>query len=203
MINKQWGQRCFVVMALFTGLLTAGCEQRGQDARMGEFGTLNAAKDFTLKDQDGKVFHLKDHRDQLVLLFFGYLSCPDICPMTLSKVTKAMNLLGKPWKGKILTVFVSIDTNRDTSAKLKEYLSYFNIESVGLTGTKEEVDAVVNAYKASYQRVETDSVMGYLFDHSDYLYLIDHQGTVRYLFRMEDKAEHVAETIKRLSNSAR
>ncbi|MBP9855361.1 MAG: SCO family protein [Candidatus Omnitrophica bacterium] len=78
----------------------------------------------------------------------------------------------------ILTIFVSVDPERDTPEKIKEYLEYFNIHAVGLTGTKKEVDSVVNAYKASYEKVDTGSALGYLLNHSDYLYLIDWERKV-------------------------
>lgn len=157
---------------------------------------LNPSGDFTLRDQDGQPFHLRDHRGKAVLLFFGYLSCPDICPATLSKLARVYALLGDQ-KDKVLTAFVTVDPDRDTQAKLKEYLSYFRVKAVGLTGTKDEIDAVVNAYKGIYERVETDSAMGYLFNHSDYVYVIDGQGQVQALFHPEEKAETIARAVQK------
>jgi protein SCO1/2 len=94
-------------------------------------------------------------------------------------------------------VFVSIDPQRDTPQKLKEYLQYFNINAVGLTGTKQEIDAVVDGYKATYAKVETNSsALGYMFDHTDYLYLIDSQGKTSHLFHPEDNARDMAQVIK-------
>ena len=185
-----------IVLSLCMGgiLVLQGCG-KPEDPRFKEYQTLNPQKDFTLTDQNGQPFHLKDHRGELVFLFFGYLSCPDVCPTTLSKLAGVYSLLGS-FKGKVLTVFVSVDPLRDTPARLKEYLEYFNIRSVGLTGTKEQLDLVVNAYKATYEKVETGSAVGYLFNHSDYVYLIDPQGMVRYLIRPEDKPQKIADIIK-------
>lgn len=151
---------------------------------------------FVLTDQDGKVFHLKDHRGQVVLLFFGYLTCPDVCPATLSKLARVYSLLGASWRSKLLTVFVSVDPNRDTPAKLREYLSYFDINAVGLTGPKDQVDKVVHAYKAFYEKVDTQAPLDYLINHSDYLYLIDPRGKTAHLFHPDDKADAMARTIR-------
>ncbi len=188
-------------MAVFLLLLgvISGCGQN-QDSRFKEYTTLNPQKDFTLTDQNGQPFHLKDHRGKVVFLFFGYLSCPDVCPTTLSKLARVYSLLG-PQKSKILTVFVSVDPARDTPAKLKEYLEYFHVPSVGLTGTKEQIDQVVNAYKASYENVQTESAIGYLVNHSDYIYVLDIQGTVRFLARPEDRPEKIVEITQSLLKS--
>jgi len=165
-----------------------------------DYGVLNSQRDFTLHDQDGKIFHLKDHRGQVVLLFFGYTSCPDVCPTTLSKLARVCKLLG-PLGQKVLTVFVTIDPQRDTAQKLKEYMQYFNINAMGLTGTKQEIDAVVDRYKAVYEKVEThSSALGYMFDHTDYLYLIDAQGKTSYLFHPEDNAQDMAQVIEEILN---
>ena len=169
----------------------------GADMPMGtEYGSLNPQRDFTLHDQDGKVFHLKDHRGEIVLLFFGYTSCPDVCPTTLSKLARVYALLG-PWRQKVLTVFVTIDPKNDTPQKLKSYLQYFKINAMGLTGTKQEIDRVVDSYKATYQKMTTNSmVMGDMFDHTDIVYLIDAQGKTAHLFHSDDKPQDMAQIIK-------
>jgi protein SCO1 len=179
-------------------LLAAGCQQQQAGQAAGDYSVLNPEGDFTLHDQDGRLFHLKDHRGQIVLLFFGYTTCPDVCPTTLSKMARVYALLGDDLRHKVLTVFVSIDPQRDTPEKLKEYLTYFNINAVGLTGTKAQIDKVVDAYKASYEKVTTnDSALGYMFDHTDYLYMIDTHGRTSHLFHPEDTAEDMAKIIKK------
>jgi protein SCO1/2 len=173
----------------------AGCDRQEKSTGT-DYGLINPQRDFTLHDQDGKTFHLKDHRGEMVLLFFGYTSCPDVCPTTLSKLARVYKLLG-PIRQNVLTVFVTIDPARDTPLKLKEYLQYFNINALGLTGTKQEIDRVVDSYKATYEKVETNSsALGYMFDHTDYLYLIDRQGKTSYLFHPDDKALDMAKIIK-------
>ena len=117
--------------------------------------------------------------------------------MTLSKLARVYSLLGEQGKD-IVTLFVSVDSARDTPQRLKEYLTYFKVKSIGLTGTKQEIDAVVAAYKATYEKVETESAAGYLYNHSDYVYLIDKEGQVRYLVRSEDKPDEISQIVKSL-----
>lgn len=174
----------------------AGCENQGKSVGMDD--ALNPSRDFTLQTQDGNIFRLKDHRGQVILLFFGYTSCPDVCPTTLSKLARVYALLG-PLRQKVLTLFITIDPMRDTPPKLKEYLQYFNINALGLTGTKQQIDAVVDDYKATYEKVVTNSsALGYMFDHTDYLYLIDAKGQTSHLFHPDDRPEDMAQIIKGL-----
>jgi len=156
---------------------------------------FNPSGDFTLTEDNGRIFHLRDHRGKVVLLFFGYTSCPGICPLTLSKLARARTLLDAASQ-KVMTVFITVDPQRDTSAKLKEYLGYFEINTVGLTGTKTQIDKVVHAYNASYQKIPTKSALGYIINHTNIVYLIDEQGKVRFLFHQDDSPEKMFETIK-------
>ena len=196
-IDSHWKRYLMIVLICGFFVSSLGCESKEKSEKIKGFAILNPDKDFVLKDQNGDVFHLKDHRGVVVLLFFGYISCPDVCPVTLSKLSRAYHLLGEQ-AGKVLTVFVTVDPDRDTPEKIKEYLGYFKLNAVGLTGTKEEVDRVVDVFKASYQKVETGSAAGYLMDHSDYVYLIDGQGRVNELIHTDDTAEKIAGLIKRV-----
>ena len=157
--------------------------------------TFNPSGDFTLTSDNGNVFHLSDLRGNPVLLFFGYTSCPDACPTTLAKINRALALLGSDRK-QFQTVFITVDPERDTPAKLQEYLAYFGINAVGLVGTKAQIDAVVHAYHAYYQKSASQSALGYTITHTTTVYLIDRQGQVRHLFKQVDTAKTMAETLK-------
>jgi protein SCO1/2 len=133
----------------------------------------------------------------VVLLFFGYTVCPDFCPMTLSKLVQVHESLGDASPG-FLAVFVSLDPERDSPETVAEYLSYYGIEAVGLTGSREEIDAIVSSYGGSYSLDEVDSAMGYLVTHSTYLYLIDERGRVRHLFGSLDDAAAIERGVRQL-----
>jgi len=129
---------------------------------------------FSLIDQDGERRSDEDFRGRHMLVFFGFTYCPDICPTTLSILSAALNDIG-PLADDIVPIFISVDPARDTPEILKPYLSAFGPEFVGLTGTKEEVDVAVGAYRAFY-RIPDSEGDDYLVDHSTIIYLMDAEG---------------------------
>jgi protein SCO1/2 len=153
--------------------------------------------DFSLIDHEGQQFNLSDHDGRIRLLFFGYTSCPDICPATLSKLTRVYKQL-EPEGDEVLTLFVSVDPTRDTPDKLAEYLGYFALNATGLTGHKDEIDRIIRTYGGDYFIEESESAAGPLYAHTTYLYLIDREGTVRFLFNHEDTPEWIAAGVAQL-----
>lgn len=155
---------------------------------------------------DGKPFRLADHPDEIKLLFFGYTTCPDVCPMALGRAAAVARELdhrgGKQLAEKLLVLFVSIDPARDTPEKLTEYLSFFGVRGVGLLGTEEQVAATAAAYGAHFERIASRSAVGYLIDHTTYLYLIDRQGRVRRLVRSDDAVERIASWVETLAEES-
>ena len=154
--------------------------------------------DFTLRDHNDQPFDLAEHRNKVVLLFFGYTFCPDFCPLTLSKLAQVYGLLGDS-SADMLTLFVSVDPQRDTPKALKAYLDYFSIKALGLRGSKAEIDAVIKAYGGQYSYAEQENG-AYMVNHSTYTYLIDRTGTIRFLFRHTDSPEKMAGVIRQLLN---
>jgi len=155
------------------------------------------ATDFTLIDQNGVRFQLSQLRGKVVLLFFGYTHCPDACPTTMAKLARVYKLLGRDAE-RVVTLFVSLDPQRDTPNVLKNYLAYFRINSIGLTGTKEEIDEVVKQYGAKYEIEQSDSAAGYHIAHSTDLYLIDQKGEMAGRFVYSDGTQVIASGVRRL-----
>ena len=153
--------------------------------------------DFTLTNHFGNPFALQDHRGEVVVLFFGYTYCPDFCPITVSKLAKVSELL-EARSESVLTLFVTVDPHRDTPDQLRAYLSHFDFEITGLTGSESRIQGVVSMYGSSSRRGEADAAGHYLMDHSSRTYLIDQQGKVRYLFSHEDTPEQMAVVIGKL-----
>lgn len=131
--------------------------------------------DFTLRSAAGPV-SLGDYRGKVVVLYFGYTWCPDICPTSLGLLSAALNELSDAELEQIQALFVSVDPQRDSVERLKEYAAYFHPSLLGVTGTPEQLQQVARQYGAAYRIVEQDSAAGYLVDHSADLYLIDRQG---------------------------
>ena len=134
--------------------------------------------DFTLEIQD-KDLSLKDLRGKVVILYFGYTQCPDICPTSLALLTQALSQMTEEELAGVQSIFVSVDPDRDNVTRLQEYATYFHPNIIGATAEKPVIDEMVKRYGAAYRVVESDSAVGYLVDHSSYTYLIDKQGKLR------------------------
>jgi len=181
-------------LTLAVALLTA-C-QRAPAAIVSEKDRPDFGGDFTLTTQDNQPFHLSDVRGRPVILFFGYTSCPDMCPMTMSRITGAIARAGaKP--SDVVTLFVSVDPKRDTPAVLKEYVGAFKTPPIALTGTDEQIGRVAAAYHASYQVVPSGTP-NYLVNHTTAIFLIDRRGRLRHYFAFDEKPETLADALKTL-----
>lgn len=130
---------------------------------------------FTLHDGEHDI-QLSDYKGKAVFIFFGYTSCPDVCPTSLAFMSGALKELTQEELEKVQVLFISVDPDRDTAEKLRSYTEYFHPQIRGISGTKQEIDKVVEQYNASYKMVESDSAMGYLVDHTASFYVVDTQG---------------------------
>lgn len=151
-----------------------------------------AGGDFVLDAAIGPV-KLADFRGDVVLMYFGYTWCPDICPTNLVLIAAALKALTPEELARVQVLFVSVDPERDSVERLAEYSGYFHPKILGLTGTPEQIAAVAKLYGAAYRRTDMpDSAMGYVVDHSAYSYLIDPQGR---LVRNLDHATPAAQIV--------
>jgi protein SCO1/2 len=157
--------------------------------------------DFTLTTQDNQPFRLQDVRGRAVLLFFGYTSCPDMCPMTMSRIAGALGRIGGA-APEVVTLFVSVDPKRDTPAVLKEYVGSFHTPVIGLTGTDEAIRRVAAAYHASYEIVPSNTP-NYLVNHTTAIFLIDRQGRLRQYFRFDEKPATLAAALRTVLDEKR
>ncbi len=154
---------------------------------------LSIGGEFTLTDHNNKPFHLKDLRGNLVLLFFGYTYCPEICPTMMNKINEVYNKIGLLGK-KVKTLFITVDPERDTPERMKTFLSiYLAVDSIGLTGTRDQLAQIAKKYTALFPKEvpkQSQHVM-----HSTYLYLINQSGKVIYIIRYSDTAKFIAKLI--------
>lgn len=138
---------------------------------------------FSLVDHDGQPTSDEDFRGRFMLVFFGYTSCPDVCPIHLQNISHAMESLGKVGE-KIQPIFITIDPERDTE-HLKEYVTHFHPKMVGLSGTPKQVTAAAQAYGAYFVKVKEGSskdLQPYLINHTAYIYLLGPDGRFRTAF---------------------
>jgi cytochrome oxidase Cu insertion factor (SCO1/SenC/PrrC family) len=152
--------------------------------------------DFTLTDQNEKPFRLQQLRGKVVLLFFGYTFCPDICPIGLTHLSMLLNELGDE-ADRVQGVFITIDPERDSPRVLRQYLGYFNKNLIGLTGSQHEIDRVVVQFRVKVQkRASADD--RYTMDHSASLYMIDQTGKLSTVVPYGFPPEHVLRLVRHL-----
>lgn len=148
---------------------------------------------FTLTDQDEESFDLAEHRGDAFLIFFGYTYCPDACPLMLSKLAAVYDVLDLEPGQRVRTIYITVDPSRDTPKQLREYLAYFSTVDVrGLTGSREEIDAVAERYGVLYKYQEPNETGHYLVAHTTTLFLVDREGRLRYRFHPSDTPEYIA-----------
>ena len=131
--------------------------------------------DFTLTSVNGPV-SLHDFKGKLVLLYFGYTYCPDICPTNLSNLSIAYNRLPKPLQEQVQIIFVSVDPDRDPPKRLQQYSDFYHANILGLTGTRAEIDKVAKQYGVIYKIHKEGNDQNYSVDHSAFTYVIDPEG---------------------------
>jgi protein SCO1/2 len=138
--------------------------------------TAPTGGDFTLTGTVGKV-SLHDYAGKIVLLYFGYTTCPDICPTNLGNLSSAMKSLTEAERNKVQVLMISVDPERDDQTKMDTYLPYFHPSFKGLTGTPEQISDIAKRYGAVYQKAAIgEGALGYSVDHSAFTYLINTQG---------------------------
>ena len=136
---------------------------------------------FTLTDPDGRRTRLSDFQGKLVLLYFGYTFCPDVCPTDLLAIGQAIRSLGADGD-EVQPMFVTLDPGRDTREVLRAYAPSFHPRFVSLSGTEDEIRRVATSYKVFYEKVTPPGVNTYLIDHSAYVFLLDREGRFITLF---------------------
>jgi protein SCO1/2 len=169
-----------LLLPLAGALLLGGCHRDALPFKLTDISGHMPDLRFRLIDDDGKAVTAADYRGKVVLLYFGYTHCPDVCPLTLAHLHVTLQKLGKAADG-VRILLVSVDPARDTPAVLHAYVNAFDKRAVGLTGSPGAIEALVKRYRASFTR-EPDSKDGnYEVSHSSAIYVFDRDGRARVL----------------------
>jgi protein SCO1 len=155
------------------------------------------APDFELLRADGSSFRLSGERGKVVALFFGYTSCPDICPTMMAELKQALEKLGSK-ADQVQVLFVTVDPQRDTPERVQEYVNHFNPKFIGLSGSEADLAKVWNDYGVFRQTVDGASAAGYVVDHTARVTLIDQQGNLRVSLGFDTPVEDVVHDLKLL-----
>jgi protein SCO1/2 len=177
-------------------VLTLGaCNEQKMSFHGVDITGADYAKELNLTDQNGQARTLKDFAGKVVVVFFGYTQCPDVCPTTMQELSDVKRLLG-PDGDKLQAVFVTVDPERDTTELLKAYVENFDPSFVALRPTPEQLPAIAKEFKIYFKRVEGKTPTSYTMDHSAGSYAFDTQGRVRLFNRYGSGAKVLAEDFK-------
>ena len=168
----------WVGAAALVGGPLAGCTEAKPSFNAVDMTGADYAKDVALKDADGQPRTLRDFKGKVVVLFFGFAQCPDVCPTTMSEMAQVKQQLGKD-ADKLQVLFVTVDPERDTPAVMKAYMGAFDPSFVALIPTPDQLAAMAKDYKAYYKKVEGKTPTSYSMDHSAASYIYDMQGRLR------------------------
>lgn len=170
--------------------------------RSPQYGVVVAAstpvEDFQLDSTLGRSVALSDFAGQYIVLYFGYTTCPDICPTTLADLGKAVKLLGDS-AAKVQVIFVTVDPERDTISRLADYLAYFGPEIIGMRSSPAETERIASQFGVVYEkRYASNSATDYLIDHSSAVIVLDPARRPQLMFPFGVTAEQIASDLTAL-----
>ena len=190
-----------LLLALLTGgaLLLGACSESGKPAFTAiDVTGADYAKDFALTDHMGQARTLKDFPGKIVVMFFGYTQCPDVCPTSLTELAAVKKILGANGE-KLQGLFVTVDPERDTPEIMKAYMANFDPSFLALyADSPEKLAALAKDYKVYYKKVEGKTKGSYTMDHSAGMYVYDTQGRLRLYSRYGSGAGALAVDIQQL-----
>ena len=187
-----------LLVATFSAILSAGflaaCGEQKPAFSSIDITGADYGKNFALPDQNGQMRHLADFAGKVVVVFFGYTQCPDVCPTTLAELAEVKKLLGKDGD-RLQALFVTVDPERDTPELLKAYMANFDPSFLALRPAPQELEAVAKDFKIYYKKVPGASATSYTMDHSAGSYVFDTQGQLRLFTRYGSGAPVLAADI--------
>jgi protein SCO1/2 len=187
-----------IVFLFLILICLVSCQNSNQQNFVGtDISSVRMDTAFSLKDFNGRIRTLEDFKGKVVVLFFGFTHCPDICPTTLTDLKKTMVLL-KDKASAVQVIFITLDPARDTEDVLKKFIPTFNSSFLGLTGTESDIDKVANQLKIFNKKVNDGSKAGYTIDHSAGLYVIDKKGSIKLHISNGQKPEDLASDLAKL-----
>jgi protein SCO1/2 len=155
------------------------------------------APEIQLTRADGSTFRLSETRGKAVALFFGYTTCPDVCPITMAELKQVRDKLGTE-ADQLQVLFVTVDPQRDTPQRVQDYVDHFNASFIGLSGSEAELAKVWNDYGIFREKVESTSAAGYLVNYTARITLIDPQGNLRVSFQYDTPSNDIVHDLKLL-----
>jgi protein SCO1/2 len=194
-MNKRTALKALLSSLSLAGL--SACSENKPAFAAVDITGADYARDFALTDHNGQPRSLKDFAGKVVVMFFGYTQCPDVCPTSMLELVEVKKLLGKQGE-RVQGLFVTVDPARDTPEVLKAYMENFDPSLLALYTTSEKLQALAKDYKVYYKKVEGPTPTSYSMDHSAGSYVYDPQGKLRLYTRYGSGAALLAGDIKLL-----
>jgi protein SCO1 len=176
-------------------LLLTACTEQKQQFKAVDITGADYSQNFSLPDHFGQTRTMADFKGKVVVVFFGFAQCPDVCPTTMAELVEVKKSLGKDGD-KLQGIFITIDPERDTPEVLKAYMQNFDPSFLALRGTLEQTAATAKHFKTYFKKVDGKTGTSYTMDHSAGSYVLDTQGRVRLYTRYGSGAAALAEDIK-------
>ena len=186
--------------ALFisAGAIFSACSKSQPEFRGVDLSQMDYARDFApLKDHNGQQRSIQDFRGKVVVVFFGYTQCPDVCPTSMQEMAEVKKMLGADGE-RLQSIFITVDPERDTPDMLKAYMANFDPSFVALRATPDKLSALAKDYKIYYKKVEGKTPTSYSMDHSAGSYVYDTQGRLRLFTRYGSGPKPLTEDIRQL-----
>jgi protein SCO1 len=199
LMNKRNALKKIAAYAVLTGAtsLFVACQPKEVNFTSIDITGADYAKDFALTDHNGQLRTLKDFQGKVVMVFFGYTQCPDVCPTSMVEMAEIKKLLGKDGE-RVQGLFVTVDPERDKPEMLKEYMANFDPTFLALYTTPEKIAALTKDYKVYFKKVDGPTPTSYTIDHTAGSYIYDTTGKLRLFTRYGTKPELTVADIKQL-----
>ncbi|MBW8466561.1 SCO family protein [Acidovorax sp.] len=179
------------------GLFGACSEKKKAEFRGVDITGADYARDLPLTDHNGQARHIQDFAGKVVVVFFGFTQCPDVCPTSMQELAEVKQILGKDGD-RLQGIFVTVDPDRDTPEVLKAYMANFDPSFLALRGSPEQLAAVAKDFKIYYKKVDGKTSTSYTMDHSAGSYVYDPAGRLRVYNRYGSGAQALAADVKTL-----
>ncbi|HEA52063.1 SCO family protein [Marinobacter antarcticus] len=188
--SRLSGRLSIIVVAMTTVIL-AGCFGDAKSWRSKDITGLMPELAFELTDASGDTVTADKTDGEIRMLFFGFTSCPDVCPATLRKLSRAVSGMPDQWQNDTRIIFVSVDPQRDTPERIKSYVDFFSDRAIGLTGEEKALRALSKRYRTTFGYDDPDAEGNYNVSHSGAVYVFDRKGNARLLFRPDLTIEDI------------
>ncbi len=191
--------RLAATASLAAAIAVGACE--GESVKVPADSVINLSgefsSDFALVDQHGRQVRNTDFRDRIMVVYFGFATCPDVCPLALSRLSAALDELSPSERASLAPIFITVDPERDTPEALARFLA-FDDRIIGLTGPVEAVDAARASYRVYARRQPMpDSALKYTVDHSSFFYVVDKKGRVDFALKDSLTPAELAAALRR------